>query len=322
MRTREFQDFLAQARSLTKRQREELLDFLRQGSRLREAIELLEEANAEHLACPRCRSTNRYRHGQAHGLQRYRCKDCGRTYNSLTHTAMSWLHFKEKWLDYSDCLLCSYTVRYAAARVGVHKNTSFRWRHRFLAMPKLDRPTRLQGIAEADEMYILESEKGSRNLKREPRKRGGSASERGTSGEQVCILVARDRSGKTVDFITGTGPVTKAQLKRCLLPLIDNEVLLVSDANASYHYFARDTGISHEAINLRRGIRVKGAIHVQNVNAYHSRFREWLERFHGVATHYLPNYLGWRWVLDAKRIESPESFLKATVGCFPHFSRT
>jgi hypothetical protein len=58
---------------------------------------------------------------------------------------------------------------------------------------------------------------------------------------------------------------------------------------------------------------VKGAIHVQNVNAYHSRFRDWLSRFHGVATHYLPNYLGWRWVLDAKRINTPVPTLNGDI---------
>lgn len=322
MKTRKFQQFLVQAKSLTKPQREKLVTFLRQGLRFDETIGLLEKASSENLSCPRCRSARRHRHGHAHGLQRYRCTDCGRTYNSLSHTPMAWLHYKERWLDYSDCLLNSYTVRRAAERIGVHKNTSFRWRHRFLTVPKLDRPTRLNGITEADEMFLLESEKGARKLGRPARKRGGAASKRGTSGEQVCIVVARDRAGKTVDFITGKGPVTKVQLKRCLLPVIDSEVLLVSDANATYHYFAQDEGITHQAINLSKGVRVQGAIHVQNVNAYHKRFREWLERFHGVSTHYLANYLGWRWVLDAKRIETSESFLKATVGCFPHFSRT
>jgi hypothetical protein len=171
-------------------------------------------------------------------------------------------------------------------------------------------------------MYLLESEKGARNLNRPARKRGGSATKRGISDEQVCILVARDRSGKTLDFVTGKGPVTKQQLNRCLPPVIDKDTLLVTDSNAAYRYFAREAGITHQSINLRAGIRVRGALHVQNVNAYHSRFREWLDRFHGVATHYLPNYLGWRWVLDAKRIASPEALLKATIGSFPHLAVT
>jgi hypothetical protein len=63
-------------------------------------------------------------------------------------------------------------------------------------------------------------------------------------------------------------------------------------------------------------------LHVQNVNAYHSRLRGWLAPFHGVASHYLPNYLGWRWVLDAKRIMTPESLLKATLGDFPRLTVT
>jgi hypothetical protein len=30
--------------------------------------------------------------------------------------------------------------------------------------------------------------------------------------------------------------------------------------------------------------------HINNVNAYHSRLKEWLRPFHGVATKNLPNY--------------------------------
>jgi transposase-like protein len=290
----------------------------RQGQVVRE----LEAAARSHLRCPQCRSIKMHRHGRVDGLQRFRCIECGRTFNSLTGTPLAHLQHKAKWLDYSKCLLSGTTVRRAAVRVGVSKNTSFRWRHRFLTLPRTDRPPRLSGITEADEMYLLESEKGARQLDRPARKRGGASSQRGTSFEQVCILVARDRAGQTLDFVTGRGPVSKAALKRCLLPVLDEDVLLVSDSNAAYRYFARDTGISHQAINLKAGLRVKGAIHVQNVNAYHSRFRDWLSRFHGVATHYLPNYLGWRWAVDMQRISSAEAMLRAAAGDFPHFVGT
>ena len=52
------------------------------------------------------------------------------------------------------------------------------------------------------------------------------------------------------------------------------------------------------------------------MNAYHQRFRQWLARFHGVASRYLPNYLGWRWALDDQRIASPERLLRAARGIF------
>jgi transposase-like protein len=322
MRDRDFKVLVEKLAGLSKLQREKLAAILDENCAHQKVIALLETAAEEHLCCPRCQSTELHRHGRAHGLQRFRCKACRKTYNALSGTPLARLHYKSKWLAYAGCLLDSTTIRQAACRTGIHKNTSFRWRHRFLTLPKTDRPSCLSGIAEADEMYLLESEKGARNLKRAARKRGGAAGKRGISSEQVCILVARDRAGQTLDFVTGKGPVTKSQLKRCLLPVIDSDVLLVSDSNAAYRYFARDTGISHQAINLQAGVRVKGAIHVQNVNAYHSRFREWLSRFHGVATHYLSNYLGWRWSLDGHRISSAEQLLNSAVGAFPHFPVT
>ena len=213
-------------------------------------------------------------------------------------------------------------MRKAAQQVHIHRNTSFRWRHRFLALAKTDRPRCLHGIAEADEMYLLESQKGSRHMTRPARQRGGRAGQRGISNEQVCILVARDRTGQTVDFVTGRGQLTKAKLHACLPAVIDRDILLVSDGHPAYTVFAREVGILHAAVNLRAGIRVRGTVHVQNVNAYHSRLREWLRAFHGVATRYLPNYLGWRWILDARRILSPESLLRATLGTFPHLTVT
>ena len=173
MRAREFEQYLALVRYLSKRQRARLFAALRSEDEIDQTVALVERAAKQHLSCPKCSSSAYHRHGHAHGLQRFRCTGCGKTFNSLTGTPMAWLHYKFKWLEYSDCLLSSYTVRKAAIRCEIHKNTSFRWRHRFLSLPKTDRPHRLHGITEADEMYLLESEKGARNLERPPRKRGG-----------------------------------------------------------------------------------------------------------------------------------------------------
>ena len=231
---------------------------------------------------------------------------------------MARLRLKAKWLDYLSALLDSRAVRRAAKQVGVHRNTAFRWRHRFLERVKDDRPERLSGIVEADEMFLLESQKGSRKLDRKPRKRGGRAGRRGISRELDCILVARDRSGQTIDAVTGRGALKAVDLARHLLPKLDRHALLVTDANAAYPAFARAHGIAHQSVNLSAGERVRsstaGAIHVQNVNAYHRRFRAWLARFHGVASHRLPNYLGWHWARDGGRVTSVEQLLRIAFG--------
>ena len=322
MRSAEWISFIAQFGQLNRRQRQAGIALLHGNAPHDTTVVLLESVAQPRLVCPACGSAHLHRHGHAHGLQRYRCVPCGRTFNALTGTPLARLRHKALWLDYADCLLASDSVRKAARQLGVHRNTTFRWRHRFLSLAKTDRPHALHGIAEADELYLLESEKGSRNMTRPARRRGGHAHKRGISNEQVCIVVARDRTGQTLDFVTGKGALTKVQLHHCLLPMIDKDVLLVTDGHAAYRAFAREAGISHQAVNLRAGIRVQGAAHVQNVNAYHSRLREWLRPFHGVATRYLPNYLGWRWILDARRIRSPETLLKATLGAFPHLMVT
>jgi transposase-like protein len=311
-----FDSYLTQIAKLTRAQCTGLLALLKPAVDQGRAAAIIEAAAAPGLCCPRCQGQQLYRHGSKSGLQRFRCRACGRTFNSLTGTPLARLRHKEKWLDFGDCMLDSRTVRKAAARVGVDKNTSLRWRHRFLMATKTDRPACLNGIAEADETFLLESQKGARNLQRTARKRGGKASKRGISKEQVCILVARDRSGNTVDFVTGQGPVTVAQLKKHLRPVLAPDTLLVTDANKAYQAFARQESISHEYVNVSVGERVRGAVHVQNVNGYHSRFHKWLRRFNGVATRYLPNYLGWQWAIDQERIRAPETLLRAAIGVF------
>jgi transposase-like protein len=284
------------------------------GPHRRMPLALLESVARQRLHCPACQSTHCH-HGHAHGLQRYRCVPCGRTFNALSGTPLAALRHKGRWLAYADCLLASDSVR-QRRQLGVHRNTTFRWRHRFLALAKTDRPHCLHGIAEADELYVLESQKGARHLTRPARRRGGHARQRGISSEQVCILVARDRTGQTLAFVTGRGALTTAQLHDCLSPVIDKDVLLVTDGHAAYRAFARTAGISHQAVNLRAGIRVRGAVHVQNVNAYHSRLREWLRPF--TAWHTLPAELPGM-ALDTRRRAHPlaRNLIEGNVGSVP-----
>ena len=55
------------------------------------------------------------------------------------------------------------SVDKAPSRWRRHPTTAFRWRHRFLGSPALDKPKTLRGIVEADETFILESFKGRRS---------------------------------------------------------------------------------------------------------------------------------------------------------------
>ena len=81
--------------------------------------------------------------------------------------------------------------------------------------------------------------------------------------------------------------------------MVAGDAVLCSDGAKAYATFAAGHGLHHEPVNLTAGIRVRdGAFHVQNVNACHGRLKAWMGRFSGVATRYLPNYLGWRRLLE------------------------
>ena len=61
---------------------------------------------------------------------------------------------------------------------------------------------------------------------------------------------------------------------------------------------AAETGITQMALVASHGQRAAGCYHIQNVNAYVSRFDLWRARFKGVASKYLPSYLGWRRMIE------------------------
>jgi len=169
-----------------------------------------------------------------------------------------------------------------------------------LKIPSELKAKHLHGIVEFDETYFLESQKGNHHLDRRPRKRGGKATQRGISSEQTAVLIIRDRNGNTSDAILEIS--NKDTLSEIMIPLIDKDTLLCSDKKTSYTAFAKKFGYTLETINVSAKEHIRNGIyHVQNVNAYDSRLKEWMKHFHGVATKYLESYLGWMRLLDREK---------------------
>lgn len=267
--------------------------------------------------CPHCATGAPVRFGHASGLQRYKCHGCRRTFNVLTGTPLARLRHRAAWRVFAQALIDGETVRASATRAGVHRNTAFRWRHRFLAAPATMQAQRLTGIAEADETVMRRSYKGSRSLDRPPRKRGGGArkSKKGRDpDDEVGVLVMRDRQGHTLSNALDT--VDTATIDDTVGHRLEREAVLCTDGAPVYQRYAQHRGVVHEPVNLAQGVRVRRpAFHVQNVNAYHSRWKGWMERFHGGATRYLDHYLGWHRMLDAVgEAATPNHVLAAARG--------
>ncbi len=98
--------------------------------------------------CPHCHSLRTQKWGWFGKRQRYRCKDCARTYNDLTGTVLARLKQREKWAELGLCLIEGLSVRGSARALGVCPSTAFRWRHRFVAALRAYEKPRLTGVPE------------------------------------------------------------------------------------------------------------------------------------------------------------------------------
>ncbi|MNJ40462.1 ISXO2-like transposase domain protein [compost metagenome] len=109
-------------------------------------------------------------------------------------------------------------------------------------------------------------------------------------------MVVQDRAGHLADFQLER--LDALTVRAVLKPLITPDAVLCSDGATVYASFSEQQGMTHQVVHNRAGERVVGAYHIQHVNGYHRRLKEWMARFHGVATSYLRNYLGWRRMLE------------------------
>lgn len=312
MKASDFQIWLDKLSQLSRGQREQVKQQLGQTAQPSAVLKVLEPS--EGPSCPTCQTPHPYRWGHQAGLQRYRCRSCKHTFTVLTGTPLARLRHKAQWLNYCQAMIQGLTIRASAQQCGIDKNTSFRWRHRFLALPATFQLRELNGIVEIDETYFPYSCKGQRHLERPPRKRGRQIHIRGTGKDQVPVLVARDRSGATADFKLAKADT--ATIKPILGEFLAKDTILCSDGSRVYQSITRELGITHRPVNLSAGIRViAGVYHIQNVNAYDSRLKQWMLRFHGVATKYLENYLGWhRWLERWGENNSPLVGLQVALG--------
>jgi transposase-like protein len=299
----QFRKILTSVEFLSPRQRAELLKALESGD-VGAVRSRLESATEGGPVCPHCSGQEVIRWGQASGLPRWRCKGCGRTFNPLTGTSLAGLHNRDQWSRYAEALEEGDTLEKAGERCGIHRNTAHRWRRRFLkAAEDRAQMKTLKGIAEADEAFFLRSAKGQPRVRsdwgRPPRKRGGSAAKRGRSHEHVCVVIVRDRSGKTVEDICR--PFDSGKLSDIIEPVLAKDAVLCSDGYHVYSAAARALEVKHEPLVQSKGERVRPPYHIQNVNNYHHRLKDWMRRFRGVSTTYLPNYLDWFRYLDELR---------------------
>lgn len=268
--------------------------------------------------CPHCAHPKYVRFGKDKGAQRYKCKSCVRTFTEYTGTWMARLQRKDKISDYLKLMVEEKSLDKIVVALGINKKTAFDWRHKILASLNTEDEDHFTGITESDEAFFLRSDKGMEVQDRKPRKRGGKATKRGISNEQVAVIVTQDRRSGLAMTVAKLGRIGKADIANAIGNRIkEGSTILCSDSHHSFKGFAKDTKVEYHPINTSKGIRVKGPYHVQHVNSIHNRIKKWIgSRFWGVSTKYLQQYLNWHMLKEKikSRNDTAVAFVEQTMG--------
>lgn len=257
-------------------------------------IECVRDARFAHgRICPHCSGTHVVLWGSFRSRRRYRCRTCDRTFSDLTATPYSYSKKPELWPAYQDGMRRCRKLRQAAADVGIHLCTSFRWRHAILRRLPHAGSDLLTGWTEITQLSMAYSNKGMR-MRGAGRTRGS-----GTYGAEwqrtahVHLLVAQARTGTRAAAVMAYDGLSAADIRTVLKPHPAARWLLRTTFSPPWRQ-AFST-IPHVTVDHRT---TEHEYHLRNAIALRNRLVVWLEQFRGVATRYLRNYLSWFRLVD------------------------
>lgn len=246
--------------------------------------------------CPYCSSTKAIRYGHKCGKQRFRCKQCGRTFVTTTHTIMSQSHFSEAvWQEVISDTVHGNAIDHSAKKLGINHRTVFDMRHKILlALQELPETAHilLDGVSELDETFVLDCYKGkplADTAGRKARKHGAKAQKRGISNEYVCICTGIERKGDAYAATANRAKPDAGELTGLFAEHIARGTLVLCDGLKSYHSLPAATGCTvkdcHGLTEEERSF-----FNLNTVNGFHSFIKHRYEFYRGVATKFLNRY--------------------------------
>ena len=281
-------------------EREHFINFVTLNSSPSDFKFIVDIKLANGIICPYCGAKGKgvCKNGvHSNGRPRFICNHCDKQFSATTNGVL--YYSKEDfsvWKEFISCFLHGFSVRKSAEICGVNRNTAFLWRHKVCdSLVAIMNEVTMSGIVEADETYFRVSYKGNRQAfkngeaGRSKRKRGTSilhkGRKRGLSREQVCVPCAINRSGLSVSKISGLGKASYTGIDSVISSHISKGSILCADGATAYDILAANKGLERVEVNQF------GLYNIQSMNSYHCRLKGFVDRFNGVSTKHLNNYL-------------------------------
>ena len=223
--------------------------------------------------CPHCKSNVYIKYGKFNGIQRYKCKECNKTFSLATNSI--WSYSKKKasdWFRFCELILEQRVLRECAEILNISVNTAFIWRHKLLErLKKIESKVMLKGNIHMVKTTTKENFKGNREIETDVREKVIVVSGNGDMDTMLSLpLCKRVWSFKAFELKV----LPRMSEGFNIIPYADRYIYLAAKK------YGEDIDNKVEADNEL----------MQNFNVI---YKSWFKIFRGVATKYLANYLSW-----------------------------
>jgi transposase-like protein len=230
------------------------------------------------------------RYGSYRVFQRYRCKNCDRTFNDKTGTVFehSSIPLRKWYLAVYTYVRLNTSIRQLDAELAVSYKTIYRRVQRFLQSLDAPRP-QLEGPTKIDELYLSAKKKG-RERAQEPRSRLSKRG-RGTYREdKPPVFILADRgTGET--YVHPAKAADESTIRLLLSNRTQELVTVYTDGFRAYDPLNKDDAFDREYVVHGDGEYADEEVHVNTCESHASLARRWLSPHRGVSKDKLIPYL-------------------------------
>ena len=258
--------------------------------------------------CPKCGKSHFILNGKRKGIQCYKCKECGRSFSEFSNTTISYIKKKDKLKLYILLMLRGASLDLCSKTLHISIQTSFDWRHKIISALGKYVPKEYHGITEMISIEKSFSRKGqgakSRKIGKKEKITDPATNKKAESQEKeeykpLSLVAISDRTSRFEIRIIQQGELEMEQLKKQLDKKLNNVKKLCLDEHGILQEFAGKKRISYFV--YQEGKKSKGRnkyYNTENVENRYIKLNRFLERFHGVSSSYLQNYLNWYMMMD------------------------
>lgn len=204
-----------------------------------EEISLINNLNKKH--CPYCGASNIVKNGfYKNGIQRYKCKFCGKRFSPLTNTIFEGKKIPiSEWIEYLIHLFEFHSVKSTARDNRNSQSTGKYWLYKIFAVLKnIQDDVILEGKIYLDETFfpIIKSKEVTVDGKKL----------RGISRNKIGVVVAFDNHGNYLLIVENTSKPSDASTWKALGSHIKKGSHLIHDGEKSHGVLIRKLGLTSE----------------------------------------------------------------------------